>query len=123
MAGNLQPVSEGALNFASSGTGQSVSVQVGQTVAAGTTLAALDPTLLSAQVLQAEASLASAQAKLAQDRAGATRQTLTAGQNAVAAAQVNANNAQTSLTDIEGINAQSVAVAQAAGTAAQAPGN
>jgi len=120
MAGNLQPVSEADLNFASSGTVQSVSVQVGQTVAAGTTLAALDPTLLSAQVLQAEASLASAQAKLAQDRAGATPQTLTAGQNAVAAAQVNANNAQTSFNDTQAINAQSVAVAQGVATAAQA---
>src|SRR6266480_4040035 len=93
MAGNLQPVSEADLNFASSGTVQSVSVQVGQTVAVETTLAALDATLLSAQVLQAQASLASAQAKLAQDRAGATPQTLTAAQNAIAAAQVNANNA------------------------------
>ena len=120
MAGNLQPVSEADLNFASSGTVQSVSVQVGQTVAVGTTLAALDATLLSAQVLQAQASLASAQAKLAQDRAGATPQTLTAAQNAIAAAQVNANNAQTSLADTQAINAQSVAVAQAAATAAQA---
>src|SRR5436190_1383604 len=120
MAGNLQPVSEADLNFASSGTVQSVSVQVGQTVAVGTTLAALDATLLSAQVLQAQASLASAQAKLAQDRAGVTPQTLTAAQNAIAAAQVNANNAQTSLADTQAINAQSVAVAQAAATAAQA---
>jgi multidrug efflux pump subunit AcrA (membrane-fusion protein) len=38
----------------------------------------------------------------------------------VASAQVNANNAQTSLTDTEAINAQSVAVNQAAATAAQA---
>src|SRR2546428_12575693 len=71
MAGNLQPVSEADLNFASSGTVQSVSVQVGQTVAAGTTLAALDPTLLSAQVLQAEASLASAPAHTAPAQARA----------------------------------------------------
>src|SRR2546427_12961865 len=99
MAGNLQPVSEADLNFASSGTVQSVSVQVGQTVAAGITLAALDSTLLSAQVLQAQASLASAQAKLAQDRAGATRQTLTARQNRVAAAQGNAHHAQPRFND------------------------
>src|SRR5438093_1221075 len=89
MAGNLQPVSEADLNFASSGTVQSVSVQVGQTVAAGTTLAALDPTLLSAQVLQAEASLASAQAKLAQDQAAASlasaRQQLSSAKSSLAA--------------------------------------
>src|SRR6266705_773179 len=99
MAGNLQPVSEADLNFASSGNVQSVSVQVGQTVGVGTTLAALDATLLSAQVLQAQASLASAQAKLAQDRAGATPQTptvaadqaaLTAANNALAAAKAKA---------------------------------
>ena len=119
MAGNLQPVSQADLTFASAGTVQSVSVQVGQTVAAGDTLAALDPTLLSAQLLQAQAGLATAQAKLTQDRAGATAQTLTSAQNSVSAAQVNVNNAQTSLTDTKAINAQSVAVAQAAATSAQ----
>src|SRR5437762_4302785 len=120
MAGNLQPISQANLNFASSATVQSVSIQVGQSVAAGVTLATLDPTLLSAQVLQAQATLASATAKLAQDKAGATAQTLAAAQNSVAAAQVNVNNAQTSLTDTKAINAQSVAVAQSAATAAQA---
>src|SRR5256885_13960177 len=60
MAGNLQPVSQADLTFASAGTVQSVSVQVGQTVAAGDTLATLDPTLLSAQLLQAQAGLATA---------------------------------------------------------------
>src|SRR2546426_1251796 len=79
MAGNLQPVSEADLNFASSGTVQSVSVQVGQTVAAGTTLAPPHPTLPSAQVLQAEASPASAPAKPAPDKARATPTTPTPG--------------------------------------------
>jgi HlyD family secretion protein len=120
MAGNLQPLSQANLNFASAGTVQSVSVKVGQPVAVGATLAALDPTLLSAQVLQAQAALATADAKLAQDKAGATAQTLTSAQNSVAAAQVNVNNAQTSLTDTQAINAQPVAIAQAAATAAQA---
>jgi multidrug efflux pump subunit AcrA (membrane-fusion protein) len=119
MAGNLEPVSEADLNFASSGTVQTVSAQVGQTVTAGTTLAALDPTLLSAQLLQAQATLASAQAKLAQDETGATAQSLASAQNSVAGAQVAVNNAQTSLTDTEAINAQAVAVAQATETAAQ----
>src|SRR3981081_3714687 len=70
MAGNLTPVSEADLNFASGGTVQSVYVQVGQAVAVGAPLATLDSTLLSAQLLQAQATLASAQAKLGQDRAG-----------------------------------------------------
>ncbi len=120
MAGNLQPASQADLNFASSGTVQAVSVQIGQTIGAGATLASLDPTLLSAQLLQAQAALATAEAKLAQDRAGATAQTLSSAQNSVAAAQVNLTNAQTSLNDTTAINAQTVAVAQGAVNAAQA---
>ena len=121
MAGNLAPVSEADLNFASAGTVQSVYVQVGQTVGAGTPLGTLDSTLLSAQLQQAQATLASAQAKLAQDRAGPTGSSLTSAQNSVASAQVAMNNAQTSLADTQAINAQSVAAAQAPVTAAQGP--
>jgi HlyD family secretion protein len=121
MAGNLTPVSEADLNFASAGTVQSVNVQVGQSVGAGTPLAAVDSTLLSAQLLQAQATLASAQAKLSQDRAGATAQSLTSAQNSVGSAQVAVSNAQISLADTQAINAQAVAVAQAPVTAAQIP--
>lgn len=120
MAGNLTPVSEADLNFASAGTVQSVYVQVGQAVGAGAPLATLDSTLLSAQLLQAQATLASAQAKVAQDRAGPTGSSLTSAQNSVASAQVSMTNAQTSLADTQAINAQSVAAAQAPVTAAQA---
>jgi multidrug efflux pump subunit AcrA (membrane-fusion protein) len=120
MAGNLAPVSEADLNFASAGTVQTVYVQVGQAVGAGTPLATLDSTLLSAQLLQAEATLASAEAKLAQDRAGPTGSSLTSAQNSVASAQVAVNNAQTSLADTQAINAQSVTAAQVPVTAAQA---
>jgi multidrug efflux pump subunit AcrA (membrane-fusion protein) len=109
MAGNLAPLSQANLSFASAGTVQSVNVQVGQTVAAGTTLAALDPTLLSAQLLQAQATLAAGQAKLAQDRTGPST---ASAQNSVAAAEVNVNNAQISLNDTKAINAQTVAAAQ-----------
>jgi multidrug efflux pump subunit AcrA (membrane-fusion protein) len=119
MAGNLVPVSEADLNFPASGTVQSVNVQIGQTVAAGTTLAALDPTILAAQLLQAQATLASAQSKLAQDQAGPSAQTLSSVQNSVAAALVSYNNAQTSLADMQAINAQSVTAAQTAVSDAQ----
>jgi multidrug efflux pump subunit AcrA (membrane-fusion protein) len=119
MAGNLTPVSEADLNFASAGTIQSVYVQVGQAVGVGTPLATLDSTLLAAQLLQAQATLASAQAKLAQDRTGPTGTSLTSAQNSVASAQVAMTNAQTSLADTQAINAQSVAAAQAPMTAAQ----
>src|SRR5258707_2290205 len=80
MAGNLTPTSEADLNFASTGTVLTVYVQVGQSVGAGTPLGTLDSNLLSAQLGQAEAALASAQAKLAQGRAGPTSApTLTTG--------------------------------------------
>ena len=119
MAGNLTPVNEADLNFASAGTVQNLYVRVGQAVGAGTPLATLDTTLLSAQLLQAQATLSSAQAKLSQDQAGPTGQSLTSAQNSVASALVSMNNAQTSLADTQAINAQAVAVAQAPVTAAQ----
>jgi multidrug efflux pump subunit AcrA (membrane-fusion protein) len=121
MAGNLTPVNEADLNFASAGTVQNLYVQVGQTVTAGAPLATLDTTLLSAQLLQAQATLSSAQAKLTQDQAGPSTQSLTSAQNAVASALVAMTNAQTSLADTQAINAQAVAAAQAPVTAAQAP--
>lgn len=121
MAGNLTPVNEADLNFASAGTVQNLYVQVGQAVGAGTPLATLDSTLLSAQLQQAQATLSSAEAKLSQDQAGPTGQSLTSAQNSVASALVAMNNAQTSLADTQAINAQAVAAAQAPVTAAQAP--
>src|ERR1700730_18053813 len=45
MAGNLTPVSEADVNFASAGTVVLVNVQVGQSVGVGTPLATLDSTL------------------------------------------------------------------------------
>jgi len=121
MAGNLAPVNEADLNFASAGTVSNLYVQVGQTVATGTPLATLDTTLLAAQLLQAQATLSSADAKLSQDQAGPTGQSLTSAQNSVASALVAMNNAQTSLADTQAINAQAVAAAQAPVTAAQVP--
>jgi multidrug efflux pump subunit AcrA (membrane-fusion protein) len=119
MAGNLAPVSEADLNFAASGTVQSVSAHVGDTVAGGQILAALDPTILAAQVSQAQATLASAYSKLAQDRAGPTAQSLASAQNPVAAAQVAVNTATTGVADTKAINAQSVSAAQSTVTGAQ----
>jgi multidrug efflux pump subunit AcrA (membrane-fusion protein) len=119
MAGNLAPVSEADLNFVSSGTVQTVYVQVGQQVGIGAPLATLDSTQLSAQLQQAQATLASAQAKRSQDLAGPTAQNLTSAQNSVASAQVSVNNAQTSQADTQAINSQSVSTAQAAVNDAQ----
>ncbi|HEV2035043.1 MAG TPA: biotin/lipoyl-binding protein [Candidatus Dormibacteraeota bacterium] len=119
MAGNLAPVSEADLNFASAGTVQTVYVQVGQSVGIGAPLAALDSAPLSAQLQQAQATVASAQAKRSQDLAGATPQNLTSAQNSVNSALVSVNNATTSLADTQAINAQSLSTAQAAANDAQ----
>ena len=119
MAGNLAPVSEADLNFSSAGTVQTVYVQVGQSVGIGAPLATLDSALLSAQLQQAQATLASAQAKRSQDLAGPTSQNLTSAQNTVNSALVSVNNATTSLADTQAINAQSVTVAQTAVNDAQ----
>jgi len=112
MAGNLAPVTEADLNFAATGTVQSVTATVGETVVKGERLAAQDSTLLAAQLSQAKATLSSAQAKLAQDEAGPTAQNLASAQNPVGSAQVSVNSATTSLADTKAINAQSVAAAQ-----------
>lgn len=112
MAGNLAPVTEADLNFPAAGTVQSVEASVGQTVVKGELLAALDPTVLAAQLSQAQATLSSARSKLAQDQAGPNAQNLASAKNPVAAAQVGVNNAVTALSDTEAINAQSVAAAQ-----------
>ena len=120
MAGNLTAATESDLNFASSGTVATVYVQVGQSVGVGAPLATLDTALLSAQLLQAQATLASAYAKLAQDRAGATAQNLTSAENSIGSAAVSVSNAETSLTDTKAINSQSVAAAEVPVTAAQA---
>jgi HlyD family secretion protein len=112
MAGNIAPVTEADLNFAASGTVQSVTATVGETVVKGERLAAQDSTVLAAQLSQAKATLSSAQSKLAQDQAGPSAQALASAKNPVAAAQVNVNSAKTSLADTKAINAQSVAAAQ-----------
>jgi multidrug efflux pump subunit AcrA (membrane-fusion protein) len=119
MAGNLAPVSEADLNFSSTGTVQTVYVQVGQSVGIGAPLATLDSALLSAQLQQAQATLASAQAKRSQDLAGPTSQNLTSAQNSVNSALVSVNNATTSLADTQAINAQSVSTSQTAVNDAQ----
>jgi multidrug efflux pump subunit AcrA (membrane-fusion protein) len=111
MAGNLAPVSEADLNFAASGTVQTVTAHVGDTVVGGQILAALDPTILAAQVSQAQATLSAARSKMSQDQSG-TAQSLVSAQNPVYAAQVALSNSKTSLADTKAINAQSVAAAQ-----------
>ncbi len=67
VSGTLTPTVNESVDFAVSGTVTSVLVQEGQTVAAGTALATVDPIELQADLLAARADLAEAQATLADD--------------------------------------------------------
>src|SRR6202030_2253012 len=72
LTGNLAPDGETDLDFQGAGKVTAVNVQPGQTVTAGQVLATQDPTTLDANLVQAQATLASAEARLSLDRAGAT---------------------------------------------------
>ncbi|HEY2702708.1 MAG TPA: biotin/lipoyl-binding protein, partial [Candidatus Dormibacteraeota bacterium] len=84
ITGTLQPSSETDLDFGSNGHVQTIGVQAGQTVAAGTVLASLDPTDAQTQLKNAQIALQSAGAKLAQDAPGSTNV-----QQQIAVSQVN----------------------------------
>lgn len=68
--GNLEPRNQVDIGSELSGTVREVYVDVNDEVKAGQVLAALDTTRLSAQVLQAQSSLASAEARVIQGEAG-----------------------------------------------------
>jgi macrolide-specific efflux system membrane fusion protein len=110
LSGNLTPTQETDLDFASSGRVTAVDVQPGQMVTQGQTLATLDPTLLNAQLAQAQANLTSAQAKLSLDEGGSA---VSAGQAALA-------NARTNLSDTIAADNLKVSQAQSAESSAQA---
>jgi multidrug efflux pump subunit AcrA (membrane-fusion protein) len=78
LTGSVQRVNQVSQSFAVSGTVSSVSVNVGDTVTTGETLASLDPKPLNSAVLDAEAALAQAKATLESDQSAATATTSTA---------------------------------------------
>jgi multidrug efflux pump subunit AcrA (membrane-fusion protein) len=88
ITGTVQPSQRADLNFPAGGEVVSVTVTVGQQVAAGQPLAAVDAASLSGQVAQARSALASAEARLAADRdAGASSSQIAADRAAVDSAQ------------------------------------
>jgi membrane fusion protein, macrolide-specific efflux system len=98
--GTIQPANQANLNFAASGEVTSVSVKVGQKVAAGQVLATVNSASLSATVAQAKATQASDNAKVASDEAsgsGVTSEQLAADQAAVTAAQNQVSDAEGAL--------------------------
>ncbi|MDQ0382928.1 HlyD family efflux transporter periplasmic adaptor subunit [Amycolatopsis thermophila] len=70
--GTVAAISEATLSFPVNGQVSTISVQVGQQVGAGQTLAQLDSTPLAGQLASAQSTLATAQAKLAADESGQT---------------------------------------------------
>ena len=111
--GQAVPVRSAALSLPSAGIVISVPVTLGQQVTAGQILAQLDTRLLSLELAQAEANVASAQARLDQLNQGPTAQDL-------AAAQQNVTSAQAAYDKVRaGPAASDVAAARAALTAAQ----
>ncbi len=98
--GVVTPAQNPNLAFAAGGRVASVSVAVGQSVAAGQLLASLDLASLSAQKTQAEASLAAAQAKLDGMQAGPRDTDVSVKKTAVAQAQLALNNLYANVPDV-----------------------
>ncbi|MBV8301826.1 MAG: biotin/lipoyl-binding protein [Candidatus Dormibacteraeota bacterium] len=113
LSGNLTAVDSSNLSFSSSGRVTAVDVQVGQQVAAGATLATIDPSSLQASLATAQANLAAAQARLATDENPVTSQSLASAQGQVSSASVALQNAQTAYNDTVASNNEMMAQAQA----------
>lgn len=112
-SGTIAPRIRSDLNFTSAGTVTSVAVKMGDTVAAGQTLASIDPTALQQAVDSAQAGVDAASATLSATRSSSTA---TSNQIAAASSQLNAANAK-----LETANAQRAAadlVTPIAGTVA-----
>jgi multidrug efflux pump subunit AcrA (membrane-fusion protein) len=119
LSGNLAPDGETDLDFEGAGKVTAVNVQAGQTVTAGEVLATQDPTSLEASLTQAQATLSAAAANLSLARSGASASSLTQAEAQVSSAQVQYDNAVTSLADTKAVNAQQVSQADSAYTNAQ----
>lgn len=98
--GTIEPASQADVDFAVAGQVTAVDVSVGQTVAAGQTLATVDPSALQAELDSARATLESEESKLSSDTSsGAPSQELSADQAAVTAAESSVTSAQDDLDD------------------------
>jgi multidrug efflux pump subunit AcrA (membrane-fusion protein) len=103
--GTIQPTTTANLDFATAGQVASVTVQPGQQVAAGVTVATLNTTNLSAQqssaqaaVNSAQAALNSAYAKVSAEPANVSSETVASDQASVALAQSQLAQTQAQLT-------------------------
>jgi multidrug efflux pump subunit AcrA (membrane-fusion protein) len=121
--GTIQPTNTANLDFATSGRVATVTVQPGQQVAAGVTIATLDTTTLGAQVAAGQSSLNSAnaavnsaEAKLAAEPITATSQTIASDNASIASAQAQQASAQAQLTQSQSSMNDATIVAPFAGT-------
>lgn len=99
--GTLKPVKELALNFLATGRVQSVKVKVGDKVAAGAELAALDNSSLLVRKSEAEAGLKIAEASLSKILAGASQETVSISRSTLSQAQTSANSARIDLDRVK----------------------
>jgi len=127
----IEAVNQADVDFSTAGKVATVSVVVGQQVAAGAVLGTLDPSTLQATVAQDEAAVASDESKLSSDQSGQTvqnakqaittaEQQVTLQNQQITADQTAITNDQTNLTSTEASNAVSLAQSQNAITNSQA---
>ena len=104
--GNLVPVQQANVNFKVSGTLTAVDVRVGDHVAAGQTLAEIDPAPERSSLASAQANLASAQANLQAAETPLTQDQINQLRNSVTMAQQSLNDAtaQANLTNSQDAN-------------------
>jgi HlyD family secretion protein len=116
--GRVKPVESVDLAFERSGKVISVGVNVGDKVVTGETLAFLENQELSAQVLQAQASLEAEQAKLNEMKKGTRLEEIQSAETRLNNAQVDVINAQNkAIADLESANTSAVNAGQAGVTA------
>lgn len=116
--GRVKPVESVDLAFERSGKVISVGVNVGDKVVTGETLAFLENQELSAQVLQAQASLEAEQAKLNEMKKGTRLEEIQSAETRLNNAQVGVINAQNkAIADLESANTSAVNAGQAGVTA------
>jgi macrolide-specific efflux system membrane fusion protein len=99
-SGTLEPATQAALNFAVSGTVNSIWVKAGQTVTAGEIVATVGTSALQSDLSAAQAQLTSAQARLSSDESSdAATTTIDSDEAAVTSAESSVTTAQTNLND------------------------
>ncbi len=118
--GRVKPVESVELAFERSGKVVSVEVNVGDKVVTGETLAFLENQELSAQVLQAQASLEAEEAKLNEMKKGTRLEEIQAAETRLTNAQVGLINAQSkAVVDLESANTSAVNAGQSGVTIAK----